>query len=50
MAKQPEIEHEYHAKKDKLIITIRGYALKSKAAQAAIMKKVMFEVGKTRRA
>ena len=46
MAKKPEIEHEYHAKKDTLKITIHGYALKSKASCDAIMKKIMVEVEK----
>ena len=50
MAKKPEIEHEYHAKKDTLKITIHGYALKSKASRDAIMKKIMVEVEKTQRA
>ena len=46
MAKQPEIEHEYHAKKDTLKIKIHGYALTSKASRDAIMKKVILEVEK----
>ena len=47
MAKKPEIEHEYHANKDTLKITIHGYALKSKASRDTIMKKIMVEVGKS---
>jgi hypothetical protein len=43
MSKKPKIDHEYHAGKDKMKITIHGYAL-SKEARNAIMKKVMAEV------
>ena len=38
MTKKPEIKHEYHAKKDKLEITIHRYSLKSKSSRDAIMK------------
>ena len=41
MSKQPKIEHEYHARKDKLTITIHGYALKSKKTRDAILMKLM---------
>ena len=47
MAKEPEIEHEYHAKKDTLKIKIHGYALTSKASRDAIMKKIIVEVEKS---
>ncbi len=40
MSKEPKIEHEYHAHKDKMTITIHGYSL-SKNVRDAIMKKVM---------
>jgi hypothetical protein len=40
MSKKPKIDHKYHAGKDKLKITISGYAL-SKKARAEIMKKLM---------
>jgi hypothetical protein len=40
MSKAPKIEHEYHAGKDKMTITIRGYS-PSKKAREAIMKKLM---------
>lgn len=43
MSKKPKIDHEYHAGKDKLKITISGYAL-SKKARGEIMKKLMAEV------
>jgi hypothetical protein len=43
MSKEPKIDHEYHAGKDKLKITIRGYAL-SKKARGAIMKNLIAEV------
>ena len=40
MSKEPKIEHEYHAGKDKMMITIHGYSL-SKNVRHAIMKKLM---------
>ncbi|SHK68563.1 hypothetical protein [Bradyrhizobium lablabi] len=43
MSKKPKIEHEYHAGKDKLKITISGYAL-SKKARDEVMKKLIAEV------
>lgn len=44
MAKKPEIDHEYHAGKDKLKITIQGYALASKKVRNNIVKKLIAEV------
>lgn len=44
MSKKPKIDHEYHAGKDKLKITIHGYSLKSKKVRSEIVKKVMVEV------
>ncbi len=40
MSKTPKIEHEYHAGKDKMKITIRGYS-PSKKARETIIKKLM---------
>jgi len=40
MSKKPKIDHEYHAGKDKMKITIEGYS-PSKASRDAIMKEVM---------
>ena len=40
VSKKPKIDHEYHAGKDKMKITIDGYSL-SKNVLDAIMKKVM---------
>jgi hypothetical protein len=39
MSKEPKIEYEYHAHKDKMTITIHGYSL-SKNVRDAIMKKL----------
>jgi hypothetical protein len=39
MSKKPTIDHEYHAGKDKMKITIEGYS-PSKKARDAIMKKL----------
>lgn len=41
MSKKPKIEHDYHAGKDKLIITIHRYSLKSKKTRDDIMRKLM---------
>jgi hypothetical protein len=43
MSKKPKIDHEYHAGKDKLKITIEGYSL-SKKSRAAIIKEVTHAV------
>jgi len=43
MSKKPRIDHEYNAGKDKLKITIKGYA-PGKATRSAIMKRVMQEL------
>ena len=40
MSKKPRIDHEYHAGKDKLDITIKGYS-PSKKTRDAIIKKLM---------
>ena len=40
MSKHPKIDHEYHAGKDKMKITIRGYS-PSKKARHAIIEKLM---------
>jgi hypothetical protein len=40
VSKNPSIDHEYHAGKDKLDITIKGYS-PSKKARDAIIKKLM---------
>ncbi len=43
MSKEPKIDHEYHAGKDKLTIRVRGYAL-SKKARTEVIKKLIAEV------
>ncbi|MDA9410613.1 hypothetical protein XH80_28860 [Bradyrhizobium sp. CCBAU 45384] len=40
MSKRPRIDHEYHAGKDRLDITIKGYS-PSKKTRSAIIKKLM---------
>jgi hypothetical protein len=40
MSKTPKIDHEYHAGKDKMKITVQGYS-PSKNVRGAIMKKLM---------
>jgi hypothetical protein len=43
MSKTPKIEHEYHAGKDKMKITIRGYS-PSKKARETIIKKLITQL------
>jgi hypothetical protein len=38
MSKEPKIEHDYHAGKDKLTITIHRYSLKSKKIEMLFWK------------
>ena len=44
MPKKPEIEHDYHPKKDRLEITIHGYRLKSKKSRNALMEQIIAEL------
>jgi hypothetical protein len=44
MPKTPKLDHEYHAGKDKLKITIQGYALGSKSARDKILKTMRDEL------
>jgi hypothetical protein len=37
MSKKPKIEHDYHAGKDKLVITIHRYSLENKKTRGAII-------------
>jgi hypothetical protein len=41
MSKEPKIEHDYDAGKDKLTITIHRYSLKSKKTRDAILENLM---------
>jgi hypothetical protein len=41
MSKEPKIDHDYHAGKNKLTITIHRYSLKSKKTRDAIIEKLM---------
>jgi hypothetical protein len=43
MSKKPKIDHEYHARKDKMKITIEGYS-PSKKSRDAIMKKLTVQL------
>ena len=43
MSKKPKVDHEYHAGKDKMKITIQGYS-PSKKSRDAIMKKLMAQL------
>jgi hypothetical protein len=41
VSKEPKIEHDYHARKDKLTIKIHGYSLESKKTRDAILMNLM---------
>jgi hypothetical protein len=41
MSKEPKVEHDYDAHKDKLTINIHRYSLKSKKTREAILMKLM---------
>jgi hypothetical protein len=43
MSKKPKIDHEYHANKDKMEITIRGYS-PSKKSRDTIIEKLMAQL------
>ena len=43
MSRKPKIDYEYHAGKDKLKITVKGYAL-SKKARNEILKRFIDDV------
>jgi hypothetical protein len=43
MSKKPKVDHEYHAGKDKMKITIAGYS-PSKKSRHAIMKNLMAQL------
>ena len=38
MSKKPSIDHDYHHSKDKLKISIKGYALGKKARRDVVLK------------
>lgn len=38
MSKEPSLRHEYHAKKDRLEITIKHYALKKKSDREDLIR------------
>jgi hypothetical protein len=46
MSKKPKIDHEYHAGRDKMKITIEGYS-PSKKSRDAIMKKLIEQLEKS---
>jgi hypothetical protein len=41
MLKKPSVRNEYHAKKDRLEITIKRYSLKKKSERKDLMKHVL---------
>jgi hypothetical protein len=41
MSKKPSVEHEYHAKKDRLEITIKHYSLEKKSERKDIVKHLL---------
>ena len=41
MSKKPSVQNEYHAKKDRLGITIKHYSLKKKSDRKDLMKNLL---------
>jgi hypothetical protein len=41
MSKKPSVQYEYHAKKDRLEITIKQYALEKKSERKDLMKHLL---------
>ena len=41
MSKEPSVEHKYHAKRDRLEITIKHYALKKKSRREDVIKHLL---------
>jgi hypothetical protein len=41
MSKEPKVDHDYHAGKDKLTITIHRYSLKNRKTRDDILEKLM---------
>jgi hypothetical protein len=41
MSQEPKVDHDYHAGKDKLTITIHRYSLKRKKTREAIIERLM---------
>jgi hypothetical protein len=41
MSKRPSVENEYHAKKDRLEITIKHYSLKKKSERKDLTKRIL---------
>ena len=41
MSKKPSVQNDYHAKKDRLEITIKRYSLKKKSERKDLMKHVL---------
>jgi hypothetical protein len=46
MSKEPSVRHKYHAKKDRLDITIKHYALKQKADRESLIKHILHSLEK----
>ena len=46
MSKEPSVHHDYHAKKDRLEITIKHYALKKKSEREQLIKHLMHRLEK----
>ena len=46
MSKEPSVSHKYHAKKDRLDITIKHYVLKKRADRENLIKHVLHSLEK----
>jgi hypothetical protein len=47
MSKKPSVDQDYHAKKDRLEITIKHYALKKKSDRENLMKHILRRLDKS---
>ncbi|KJC50319.1 hypothetical protein UB31_13295 [Bradyrhizobium sp. LTSP849] len=47
MSKKPSVDHDYHAKKDRLEITIKHYALEKKSDREDLVKHILRRLEKS---
>ena len=47
MSKKPSVDHDYHAKKDRLEITIKHYALEKKSDREDLIKHLLRRLEKS---
>ena len=47
MSKKPSVDHDYHAKKDRLEISIKHYALEKKSDREDLIKHILHRLEKS---